>query len=199
MRWMSALENNSCVSERTVPVLLMAALMPAIVSESGASTMPTPSCAPNIQYIVSSRAPTLSTTRRTAVSRSAGLSIIAAMAASEYENSERYLGIAIAPPRSNYRAVEESLPSTALVGQRILERLTADRCGCARPRACRARPRRMMSGQRVSPSIPRGFRSRSGRRREGGCRPTQREDVLVRFGTKWIVSGGVVLALLGAG
>ena len=80
---MSAVEKSSCVSERTVPVLRMAALMAAIVSESGASTTAIPSCGPNIQYKVSSRAPTLSRTRFTAGSRSAGFSIIAAMAESE--------------------------------------------------------------------------------------------------------------------
>ena len=46
---MSEVEKSSCVSERMVPVLLTAALIPAMVSESGASTMAIPSCVPNIQ------------------------------------------------------------------------------------------------------------------------------------------------------
>src|SRR3954471_7285665 len=93
MRCTSSAVKSSWVSERIDPVLLIAALIPAMASESGASTMALPSWDPNIQYIDSRLPPTLSSTPRTAVSRSAGFSIMAAMASGAYENSARYFGI----------------------------------------------------------------------------------------------------------
>jgi hypothetical protein len=46
---MSVVEESSWVSNRGVPVLRIAALTPAVVSEAGASTTAIPPSVPNVQ------------------------------------------------------------------------------------------------------------------------------------------------------